>query len=382
MPKDPKLVAATLARGYTRACDYLFDSDDDDAPMPQLPIATIPAKSFPPGCISPPPRMRVAFDEVPTPDAVASATRRESRIPKPPQPHAPSFFISERNRLRAYAARTDAVDVQAFVSAKPPPRGIRNVVDGLIAEQPKRPAIGIKAANRHGQPANPPPPVAAKGSMRDMVVADPTTDARPPISTGFHHVLDAARWRSVAIKEKARLPWPTWVRGVLDLRPHRAMVAGKLLRHAVVEAKRIIRMTACEHKVGMCKCLYDRFMLYQDNESSWQPWVVCLLASTTTREGSFFLEAALIYELERGHTNIAHNNNWVKSCDYGGEVPRAAGEAHEEHVVYMAVKPITSVFVPVATHRLQPPTYKPTREWLGHLQRYHRGNGMYIADAC
>ena len=46
-----------------------------------------------------------------------------------------------------------------------------------------------------------------------------------------------------------------------------------LLRHAVKEAKRIIRMTACEHKVGMCKCPYDRFMLYQDDESSWQPWV-------------------------------------------------------------------------------------------------------------
>ena len=138
MPKYPKLAAATLARGYTRAIDYLFDSDED-SPMPVWPIATIPAKSLPPGCISPPPRMRVTFDEVPTPDAVASATRRESGIPKPPPPHAPSFFISERNRLRAYAARTDSVDVQAVVSAKPPPRGIRNVVDGPIAEQPKRP---------------------------------------------------------------------------------------------------------------------------------------------------------------------------------------------------------------------------------------------------
>ena len=29
MPKYPKLVAATLARGYTRACDYIFDRDDD-----------------------------------------------------------------------------------------------------------------------------------------------------------------------------------------------------------------------------------------------------------------------------------------------------------------------------------------------------------------
>ena len=34
------------------------------------------------------------------------------------------------------------------------------------------------------------------------------------------------------------------------------------------EAKRIIRILACEHKVGMCKCPYDGFMLYQDVESS------------------------------------------------------------------------------------------------------------------
>ena len=56
------------------------------------------------------------------------------------------------------------------------------------------------------------------------------------------------------------------------------------------------------------------------------------------------MEAAFICELERGHTNIAHDINWVKPCDYGGEGPRATDEAHEEHVVYMAVKPITSVF--------------------------------------
>ena len=56
------------------------------------------------------------------------------------------------------------------------------------------------------------------------------------------------------------------------------------------------------------------------------------------------MEAALIYELERGRTNIAHNINRVKSCDYGGEGPRAAAEAHEERFVYIAVKPITSRF--------------------------------------
>ena len=138
------------------------------------------------------------------------------------------------------------------------------------AETPMHPS---ESKQRHGQLANPPPPALAKGSMRDMVVADPTTYARPPISTGFDYALDGARWRSVAISEKTRLPLPTCGIGVVDLRPHHAMAAGRLFRHAVKEGKRIIRMTACEHKAGMCKCPYDRFMLYQDDESSWQPWV-------------------------------------------------------------------------------------------------------------
>ena len=137
------------------------------------------------------------------------------------------------------------------------------------------------------------------------------------------------------------------------------MVAGRLLRHAMGEAKRIIRIIACEHKVGMCKCPYDRFMLYQDDEASWQPWVMCLLASTTSREGSFFLEASLIYSLENDYTNIDHNINWLRSCDYGGEGPRLAADADEEHFVYLAVRPIPSdeiaIAVPVAD-RLQQPT--------------------------
>ena len=131
-------------------------------------------------------------------------------------------------------------------------------------------------------------------------------------------------------------------RGIVDLRPHCRvpMVAGKLLRRAMGEAKRTIRMTACEHKIGMCKSPYDRFMFYQSDESSWQPWVMCLLGSTTTREGPFFLEASLIYEFERGSTNIDNNINWLRSCDHGGEGPRADDEAYEEHVVYLAARPI------------------------------------------
>ena len=121
------------------------------------------------------------------------------------------------------------------------------------------------------------------------------------------------------------------------------MVAGKLLRHAMDEAKRIIRMTACEHKVGMCKCPYDRFIMYQGDDSAWQPWVMCLIGSTDTREASFFFEASLIYEFERDSTNIDHATNWLKSCDYGGEGPRAEDETHGKHVVYLAVRPRSDI---------------------------------------
>ena len=137
------------------------------------------------------------------------------------------------------------------------------------------------------------------------------------------------------------------------------MVIGKLMRHAFAEAERLIHMVPCEHKIGMCRCPHARFMFYQSVESSWQPWVMCLLGNTTTREGSFFLEASLIYDLERDHTNIDHNINWVRSCDYGGEGPRLAGETHEEHFVYLAVRPTPSdeiVIAVPATDRLQQPT--------------------------
>ena len=120
------------------------------------------------------------------------------------------------------------------------------------------------------------------------------------------------------------------------------MVAGRLLRHAIEEAKRIINMVACEHKIGMCKCPYEKFMFYQDDEAEWQPWLMCLLGSTCNREGSFFLEASLIYEFERSNTNIENNINWLKSCDYGGEGPRAEEDADEEHFVYLAVAAIAA----------------------------------------
>jgi hypothetical protein len=180
------------------------------------------------------------------------------------------------------------------------------------------------------------PPMQPPGSNGEHHVL------RPPISTGHHHVLDGALWRNVAIKEKSKMPWPFWGRGIVDLRPiGRPMVAGRLLRHAINEAKRIVRQTPCQHKVGMCKCSYERFMMYQHDEAEWQPWVLCMLATTTTREGAFFLEASLILEFEKWTQNHQNNINWIRSCDYGGEGPNPPADAHAEHVVYLAVRPIT-----------------------------------------
>jgi len=173
---------------------------------------------------------------------------------------------------------------------------------------------------------------------------------KPPLSNGICHAAngDEALWRSIGLREYANKPWPLWGRGVVDLRPKVAasMVAGRLLRHALKEALKIIRMTPCEHKIGMCQCPFERFMFYQDPDAQWHPWLMCLLASTTTREGSWFLEASLILHLETSSVNMDNNINWTTSCDYGGEGPKAENEAHLEHFVYMVVKPLPGCISP------------------------------------
>ena len=52
------------------------------------------------------------------------------------------------------------------------------------------------------------------------------------------------------------------------------------------------------------------------------------------------MEASLIYQLEQKAVNIEHNINWTTSCDYGGEGSNCDDEAHLEHYVYLAVKPL------------------------------------------
>ena len=280
-----------LSRGYTRALDYLLDSDDD-APMPKWRVRT----SADAGCISQPPHKPVNSAAAPMTKAVASASIAKLSITGQP---------------------------------KPPP---------------KRPAVHMQPNTSYRPSVDVLAPKRAKGRWRDAEEMKHALESGgPPISTGYeqmHPHPDGALWRSVRISEKAKMRWPVWGRGVLDLRPcgRAPMVAGKLLRHAIDEARRIINMVPCEHKIGMCKCPYERFMMYQSDESEWQPWIMCLLGSPDNQEGSFFLEASLIYELERSNRNI--NTNMNKSCDDRGEHPRTDEDA--EHFVYLAVAPIAS----------------------------------------
>ena len=112
------------------------------------------------------------------------------------------------------------------------------------------------------------------------------------------------------------------------------------MRHAISEATKMIRMVACDHKIGMCLCPYERFHFYQEPDSRWNPWLIALLASTKTRERANMMEASLILHFETTGINIEHNFNWTTATDYGGEGPTRDHEAHLEHFVYLALKPL------------------------------------------
>ena len=59
------------------------------------------------------------------------------------------------------------------------------------------------------------------------------------------------------------------------------------------------------------------------------------------------MEASLILELEKESVNIHNNMNYTTSCDYGGEGPKCEEEAHLEHYVYLALKPLPRLHQPV-----------------------------------
>ena len=206
-----------LSRGYTRAVDYLFDSDDD-APMPK------PHRAIPPRLQPPPPKQLCA---------VGPARSAEStRMAKP---------CTER--INPY---------------RPAPQQVRSTVPATVHEVVAPPPLAVSA----------PKPKPAKGCNRIPPHQDPakpgTPWPMPGISEGFDHVGDGAQWRSIAVHQYHRMCWPLWGRGVTDLRPTTAMVAGRLLRHALGAAMSMIRQVRCEHKIGMCRCPHERFFFYQE----------------------------------------------------------------------------------------------------------------------
>ena len=52
------------------------------------------------------------------------------------------------------------------------------------------------------------------------------------------------------------------------------------------------------------------------------------------------MEASLIFYFEQDGLNIHNNYYWTVSKDYGGEGPKHEDQAHLEHFVYIALKPL------------------------------------------
>ena len=236
-----------INRGYTRAFAYLFDSDDD-APMPK-PHPGIPLSLHPP-----PPKQRCQVESARSAESARVAKHCTERL----HPYEPAT-----QRVRSTVPAT---------------------VHELVA--PPHPAVPATKPTR-APAASASKSKPAKGCMRWQDPVKPGTPwPKPPISKGFDNVGDGAPWRSIAVGQYHRMSWPLWGRGVTDLRPieKSVMVAGRLLRHALNEATRMIGQVPCEHKIGICRCPHERFFFYQEENSKWKPWLLVLLASTATRE--------------------------------------------------------------------------------------------------
>ena len=216
-----------LSRGYSRAADYFFDSDDE-VPMPK-PHPAVSAQLLGGKSLHPPPKqLRVSAVSSPMAKGIEKTITADPR----------QYYPKRMHPYRQLAPQAFRLPVPATVHE-------------LVAPQPP-------VVSAHPKPA--------KGCNRILLDRrSPLNEGapwpKPRVSSGFDNVGDGAPWRSIAVAQYNKKPWPTWGRGVTDLR-HRArsaMVAGRLLRHAVQTAIRMIRDTRCEHKIGMCRCPYDRF---------------------------------------------------------------------------------------------------------------------------
>ena len=240
------------------------------------------------------------------------AKAQSSMTPKPPHKQQSAGSAPSAHPLRTYT--------------------VSCILQPPLMEVPKqKPTKGYKKAEpRHLPPAVPwPRPAISKGFGAD----------------GIWRPLYDELWRNVAVHQYDGKLWPTWGRGVTDLRGRSwcptsgaPMTAGRLMRHAMSEATKMIQMVKCEHKIGMCRCPYERFRYYQES-GSWNPWLMALLASTSTREAACIMEASLILHLETASVNIRRNYNWTISSDYGGEGRTIQGDEHRQHYVYVALKP-------------------------------------------
>ena len=248
-----------LSRGYTRAGEYLFDSDDE-APVPKPHTA---ASARPLGGLSlhppPPKQLRPSAVSAPRPSAVSAP------MPKGIEKAITAYPRHYPKRGHPYHHRAPHVRLPVPVIGR-----ISPTVHELVAPPPP-----VESA---------PKPKPAKGCNRIYWDGrDPLNEGTPwplpKISKGFDNVGDGAPWRTIAVPQYNKKPWPMWGRGVTDLRPkvRSAMVAGRLLRHAFQAAMKMIRNTRCEHKIGMCRCPYERFFFIKSrthggNRGYWLCW--------------------------------------------------------------------------------------------------------------
>ena len=246
-----------LSRGYTRAAEYFFDSDDETpVPKPRTAASALPLGGL---SLHPPPPKQLGASAVsaPMPKGIEKASRRQPL--EDPRQYRPK-------RMHPYQQLA--------------PPAVRLPV----------PAIGCISPTVHELVAPPPPvesapkPKPAKGCNRiywdrRSHLNEGTPWPMPRISKGFDNVGDGALWRSIAVAQYNKKPWPMWGRGVTDLRPkvRSAMVVGRRLRHAFQAAMQMIRNTRCEHKIGMCRCPHDRFFFIKGrthggNRGCWLCW--------------------------------------------------------------------------------------------------------------
>ena len=163
-----------LSRGYTRAADYLWDSDDE-VPMPKAHPA-VSARLLGGTSLHPPPPKQRRGSAVSAPMAkgiekAITANPRQS-YPKPMHEHKQP--ASQAFRLPEHATVHELV-------APPPP---------VVSAQPK-PAKGCYRSG-WGKP-----------------LRTGTPWPKPRISTGYDHVGDGAPWRQIAVAQSKKKLWPT-----------------------------------------------------------------------------------------------------------------------------------------------------------------------------